>query len=228
MAANPLFTEKVLSGRYMYIEGHLVRNEPLYIEGIDEKRYLTTYARHHLAECALCFRISISSESRISGLYHRECILNREKNVPFHYVIVFDSADQKVTEEEKDEIIRGAIEEEQALYKKLTNDFQDSMKTVRDWSGLKMGEIAEAAGLEERHLRRVFSGESKSLETLAAVLIVMKTPPKVAEHLIRISPRPFQNNNPNHALIRWGLVQLYGNSLEYIREQLAKVGGPAL
>ena len=91
-----------------------------------------------------------------------------------------------------------------------------------------MGEIAEAAGLEERHLRRVFSGESKSLETLAAVLIVMKTPPKVAEHLIRISPRPFQNNNPNYALIRWGLVQLYGNSLEYIREQLAKVGGPAL
>lgn len=71
---NPNFEKLILSGKWMYLEGHICKRDSKYIWHRDGTAMLSPYARNHMQECCLLFTIrhSTSDYQFIPGTLNKE------------------------------------------------------------------------------------------------------------------------------------------------------------
>ena len=67
---NERLSALLKSGRYVYADGHAVRNDPRFVESRGYGLYLTDWARAHVDECCLRF-IRVYVQERVG----KECFL---------------------------------------------------------------------------------------------------------------------------------------------------------
>ncbi len=226
MLTNSEFNEVCNDGKYIFVDSHFVLNIPEFVEK-DENGYLhlTDYARYHIDECCLLFDISLKKDSIKETKYHSICVLNRDIKTQFQYNIEFHNGYEHYPNDKKTAYLLQAIKKEEALFKKMTNDYLECLKIAKDDRGLSFQDIAEEILMDEKTVRRIFKGESDSrIETLVAVCLALHLPPKVSEHIIKLSPLSFNQHEDKHLLYGFALRSLYGHSMKEIRNKLNQFG----
>lgn len=163
---DPNFAKATAFGKYLFVDAHFVLNSPQYITQ-DEygETVLTNYARQHMNECCLVFDVSVKTDKSETS-YFSECVLNRDKDSPFEFEINFNNGYQNSTPAKQAEYLASVVKENMAMYGKLSNNHVECLKQAKEWRGMKFADIADEIPMDERQVRRIFSGESNgSIQT---------------------------------------------------------------
>ncbi|EMG9622864.1 helix-turn-helix transcriptional regulator [Listeria monocytogenes] len=220
---NPALQEKLLYGQYVYVEAHFILNTPKYVTQDQQGNLcLTPYARAFIDECALLFEMKIPLKPpTIPQEWLLELVLNREQQAPFELEISWNKGYQHATPAKQAAYLQEILTENTRMYQKLTNDVSDCLQQVLKWRGLTRKELAEKIPMEERQIRRIFSGESSgSLPTLVAICLVLYLPSIISFHIIERSTVSFNFNDPAHKWYYFVLTSCAGKSLEEVRRLL--------
>ena len=72
-AINPDFRKMMESRCCVYVDSHLCANNPKYIESRYGIAFMTDYARQHMSECCLTFKITRRKRKDYGVSYYTEC-----------------------------------------------------------------------------------------------------------------------------------------------------------
>lgn len=214
----------VSSGKYEYVESHFILRSPKYItEDINGRHIMTEYARRHMDECALVFDLSLLNPEAYGESYHTECFLNKDEHSPFQFGYKY-CGENPLTPEKEEEALEQYLMKAQQIADGFTNDFSFCMKESKKLLGLSYNDIADRVNLDERQVRRVFSGESGSLETIVAIIFAMELPPQLSLPLMERSPHRLMPGKDEHNWIRIAFMTMWGKSIDEVREKLLEHG----
>ncbi len=186
---NPYIGESILDGNYLYVEKHLVKNRPEYLEyKVDGDISLTRYARQNIDEsCLAVYRYhSIpSTEAFYSGLPGDCFYRDLNSNYSFGIKPVANQEIENIPDEER---FQRATEDINQLIKKLEacSSPCEQLQEARNWTGMSEAEVADGAYLSTRQLQRYLNGETKSpsLETILSICVSMHLPSEATELIL--------------------------------------------
>ena len=188
--SNPLFRRIIDRGNYEYVNGHYCLRDSKYI-GIDRKgeKYLTVYARKHMAECCLVFECKNEKivASLSGGAIHKTGISNKK--------CVYTDRDGKSLVTEEGLAARRKIlqrMEERAVAEKNFNQMTVDLMTSK---GITVEGLADRTGLSEQTIKNMRNDPNKNigLEAVLAVSIAMNLSPETRELYIDKSPNKWRN-----------------------------------
>lgn len=220
--------EHLSDGKYVFVENHLVLDDPKYISASREGASLTDYARHHLDECAVKFLISQSGEGQLSHELGTSCYLCREIGSGFRYSI-------KVSDDNKGLLDSEKTKEAFQSYSKEVKDLNaliggktlpEALVAIRDYYGMSFKEIAIDSGLDERTIGRYFRGETKRVEkdSIIAICHGLKLYPMVSEKILRLAGVQLRENDPRDDALMAVLLYMKDYEIEAVNECLQKSG----
>lgn len=214
----------VSTGEYEYVESHFVYRSPKYITTDENGNHIMTeYARWHMDECALVFDLSLLNGDVYGERYHTECFLNKDEHSPFQFGYKY-CGDEPLTPEKEKEALNAYLMEAQTIANGFTSDFSYCMKESKKLLGLSYNEIADRVEMDERQVRRIFAGDSGSLESIIAVIFAMELPPQLSLPLMERSPHRLMANKDEHNWIRIAFMTEWGKSMDEVRAELSKHG----
>ena len=192
LSENKKLAKYIAKGRLCFIENHLVINASEFIRGRAGGRKLTPYARAHIDECAIKFKLVFANQQVQYGINTR-CrtsegnILYRSpySSMPVSVIV----ADQSLSIEERAARLNERNEDVTAITKQIGNDFPKSLDAVIKWTEMENKEIAEAAWINAKtlYMLRTNDEESPSLQVMIRLCIAMKLPTEVSYCLIESS-----------------------------------------
>ena len=78
--------------------------------------------------------------------------------------------------------------------------------------------------MDERQVRRIFAGDSGSLESIVAVIFAMELPPQLSLPLMERSPHRLMASKDEHNWIKIAFMTEWGKSMDEVRAELLKHG----
>lgn len=136
-ATDPEFRRMMESGRYVYVDHHLCVNDPKYIESLYGIAFMTPYARQHMDECCLTFKVTRRKRKDYGASYYTECGL-------FRQALEEDEVEASYLHNAFNQAIDDAASK--------SADFQDTVKTV---NGLLRSLPSTFAGTLDEHMKRL-------------------------------------------------------------------------
>lgn len=224
-AIQSLINPEIRSGDYVYIDSHFVVNHPKYVEeNLLGETVLTRHALTHMDECCLIFDLSIQSDG-VKEKYYTECFLNRDETSAVVFDISYNHGYQHADPQEQSKLLAEQVLEEYRIYRLLTTDYRSCLELVRDWRGVTYEELGEKVLLNEKTVRRIVKGETKgSINSIVALCLALKLPPKISSHIISNSPHSLDiHNNISHQWYDFVLTHKYPESMNSIRDFLVSV-----
>ena len=208
---------------FIYVDSHLVLRNSMYIKA-DENGFLalTDYALRHMDECCISFELSIKGGHYKS--YHTECFLNRSQDAQVIFECKYSGGLEHAKKGRQIEVLGDLIDEEMTVYNSLPNNYVGCMDIVRKWRKMTYIEIAEETHVDEKTVRRVFHGESGSIERLATICLSMQLPPTISQHIIKKSPWSFNLIKKEHQTLLFALQHYYAHRYAVIEEFLQRRG----
>ncbi|GGE27183.1 ImmA/IrrE family metallo-endopeptidase [Streptococcus himalayensis] len=217
------FTKVLHSGLYVYIEAHLVMNLPQFVtEDISGNLVLTDYARYHLDECALLFEYHCLGDEQ-KEITYQDFVLNRSQFSNISFELVYHNGYENSTKEKQEQALLKQLEEEDAIYNQLSNDFEASMQVVKKWRKVTYKEIGEELFFSEKQISRLFKGEG-SLELFILVCVYLNLPPSISMHLLEKSKWKLDPGNITHRRYQLVLNTFHSQSVDQVKAFLEKVG----
>lgn len=177
---------------YIYLDSHVVKNDPKYIEvGEDGEYQLTQYAQFHMDEACLIFRVRVATQNVPNYSFYNSGILYHREDTALSFQIAYPEAT-----EDRVSYIR---EEQSMLYdilSQLPNHFPNAITMVMDSYGYTQEEMAEMCDLSVEKLRELKNRDdvNHSLDTLMQFFIGMKLPPHLSFELLNLSGQRLTNN----------------------------------
>ncbi len=226
LLANADLRARIESGRYAFIDSHLVLNTPKYVTK-DKNGYLalTKYARYHMEECSLIFDIEAIEKSDIAERYFSYCVLNREANSPYEMQIKFHNGYENSTDKKQIEYLQKVQAEEFAVFNSLPKDFKGIVEALKKWRQLTNQDIADAMLVNERTVRRILNGESDtSIENIIALCAVLKLPPKITFEVIDKSPAKLRPETQEGYALYTLIYTTAGQSIGEVRKRAKELG----
>lgn len=216
---------KINSGRYAFVDSHIVLNAPKYVEeDADGNLALTKYARYHMDECCLVFDIEVVKKHNIEQRYYSYCVLNRDVNAPYELQLTFHNGYENSTDEKQIEYLRKVEEDAQAIYASLPRDFKGTVEALKKWRKATNQMLADAIGCDERTVRRIVNGETgTTIQNVVAVCMALKLPPQLTLDVIEKSTEKLQLVNPEHWKLYTLLTTAYGKSMSEVRKIATKL-----
>lgn len=223
MDEDESFAQVLRSGLYVYIESHLVMNLPQFVKK-DRKGHLvlTEEARYHLDECALLFEYQ-RSDGVSKEITYQDFVLNRAQFSNISFELVYHNGYENSTKEKQEQALLKQLEEEDAIYNKLSNDFEASMQVIKKWRQVTYKEIGEELYFSEKQIRRLFKGDG-SLELFILICVYLNLPPSISMHLLEKSKWKLDPGNITHRRYQLVLHTLHSQSVEQVKAFLEKVG----
>ena len=208
---------------FIYVDSHLVLRNSMYIKA-DENGFLalTDYALRHMDECCIAFELSIKGGYCES--YHTECFLNRSQDAQVIFECKYSGGLEHAKKGRQLEVLDDLIDEEMTVYNSLPNNYVTCMDVVKKWRKMTYIEIAEETHVDEKTVRRVFHGESGSIERLATICLSMQLPPIISQHIIEKSPWSFHLVKKEHQTLYFALQNYYAHRYAVIEEFLQRRG----
>lgn len=215
-----ILKEYLKNKEYLYVDGHLVLNEPKYIKQDNDDNFeLTIYAKEHIDECSISFIRQIDIDDEIQD-YYISAYFAKEINTPYEYKMVYHNGYENNTDNNaKSEYFKQELKKEQEFYLQLTNSFTESLKKLKKWRNVSNKWIAEKTMINISTIERTFRGDTKpTIENLIIILIALKTPYLIFEHIINLSPNKIDLQNDNHWVLINFVIASYGMKMEEVRE----------
>ena len=158
--ANGLFAQELDRGRYVYAEGHVCVNSPKYVSWDTGEALLTDYARSHIRECCIVFRMQpgISVPSGMEGriLYRKK---SQSAGLPAAFTPPLDAIREGKVSDVEIAVIRKKLSNLVDMRDALPASPGETLQELLRISGLNQEVLAEQVGISSRTMRRLKSGE---------------------------------------------------------------------
>lgn len=212
---------------FIYVESHLCVNHPKYIsKDVNGMPILTEYARRHMDECCIKFKIEIPKTiTHYEPDYSTFKILNRRKsNSPAEIVIKGYRQHSKGIISKNPDILLEALEKEKKLYLKMTPVPSDCFKEIKKYSGYSINDLLDST-LSRGTIDNYLYGDQcvYSFYHVVKFLLFTNCPPRVSEHILNICNCKPNLSNDEHLLIdfvlrnRW--TYSFNENIDFLKQK---------
>ncbi len=219
------FRQVLESGCYCYVEGHFCLREEAYLEHMDRPyRRLTAYARHHIEECCIAFRV----HGRYASTEYADGRAARRKEKTDRYQSRHDldaEPETRMRACQNDHFAEDAVIWTR-LKRDLPDTFRQAVQDILDAKGISQSELAATMGVSRAAFRK-WCAEKPSLRHVVALCIAMDVRADVGEELVRLAGLTFQNHL-EHSLLRSMLYETRDLTVGRAGEILRQKGLPPL
>ncbi len=226
---NSKLLQGFASGRLVFVENHVCLNDPKYCErpNFGELR-LTEYARRHLDECCLKFKISAFNrleETPLASL----CYLCRDCGPGFDFRIeLSDGAGPLDSPQAKEDF--EAFHEEQTKMMKLSGEpLSQLLSDLIAMRNIEIKELSDASGISERQIGRYTKGDftHPTKRTLVALCHGLRLYPKVAEMVLKQGGFTLADGSKEDEAFEAVLIGMREEPIESVNRLLTRLGvGP--
>ena len=184
------------------MESHLCINDAKYISyDIVGNPFFTPYARQHMDECCVVFEISSSTKTEHSTAL--TLLLNRDADSDIQFTISYPKDKNNWLEQ-----VDVHIDDTQEIMLKLSgmNSFAPALVEVMRWRNVRNLELSDETNLGEKAISNLRNGKTEpKLETVIAICIGMKLPPRISKMLVELSGRTLRVGNKQEMLYEFFL-----------------------
>ena len=192
------FRRALGSRRYVYAEGHFCLDEPRYIQaGIRQEKSLTPYARHHMEECCIAFKVG----GYPVGTAGEEAWAARKRPAKGQYQTRYSFAAEPETKagRKENELFTADARLWAALEAELPDDIAGAVQVILDRKGLPQEELAMRLGVSRAALRK-WCTRGMSLRHVVAICIALDVWGHVGENLVRLAGYSFRRTEEQEIL----------------------------
>ena len=224
--ADSAFESALRSGRYRYAEGHFCINDERYCYIDEFKRIrLTYYARNHIDECCLAFKVN---GCRMKGEFRQSAVF-RKKGETGQYPSGYTLAAEPGTEgygKENSRLVSDSLLW-MDIYKELDDEFGESIKTIMSRKNLTQETLAAMLGVSPKALYNYLNSDKVSLPHIIGICVALSLPYFISTELIGNAGYSLCKNKIDF-LYRQFLIQSEQISVERCEDILKEQGYPPL
>jgi hypothetical protein len=171
---SPQLAEAVFHGLLVYVEGHLVLNDPKYVLQDNGLIHLTDYARLHIDECAVKFQISLKGKTIDVAALIQDGFLRKQADSYFKIEIRNKDGQEIESSEEYAKLLKQSSEENLKL-KRLVDSADTlplAIKALISYRKIPLKQLEIDADLDHSTIERYVTGKNcnPNIRTLLAIL----------------------------------------------------------
>ena len=229
-ALNPDFREMMESGRYVYVDSHLCVNNPKYIESRYGIAFMTDYARQHMDECCLTFKITWRKHKDYGVSYYTECGLFREalEEGVVEAVYEHNAFNKAVNDAESHtQEFDNYVKQTAAIMSKLPKTFSLTLAYHMDNLHISSHDLAQKSLINVDVIRRYYKGTAKSIpniRTVIALCVGLQLPPPFCFDLVRKAKYDFSNGDEEDVAFQTIICTMTKNSINECNEMISVLG----
>ena len=190
---NNDFNKLMTSGRYIYADGHVVRNTPRYVYRDNDRLLLTDWANGHVDEC--CLRFVRQYVQRSNGkyafgrIYYDADYINQTK---FYLEDLMNA-------EELDE-----IDAKYEYRRNFPRTFKDAVKQLRKKKKISLEKLAEILQVSDKTLSRWLEEPEKhgGVDLVAALALALQLPDWITAMLFKRAHIQLDEDDRRHQAIQ--------------------------
>lgn len=224
--ADGAFESALRSGRYRYVEGHFCIDDERYCYIDEYKRIrLTYYARNHIDECCLAFKVI---GCRMKGEFRQSAVF-RKKGETGQYPSGYTLAAEPGTEgyEKENSCLVSDCILWMDIYKELEDEFGESIKHILKRKHLTQEALAGMLGVSPKALYNYLNSDRPSLPHIVGICVAMSLPYYISMELIENAGYALRKSEIDF-LYRQFLLQSEQISVDRCEDILQKQGYPPL
>lgn len=216
------------SGRFLFIEGHVVLNSDRYVSrNENEDASLTEYALRHMDECAIIFTKGYSYESVYQGIrFYSQFMRNAApKADQIEYSFKLNDHNKNLLDQ-----IQNAKRRSEAM-RRYPGSFADTLVALQKERKLSNKKLADQSLVGEKTIQRLRNDEeySPSLQTVLGLCVGLKLPLPEAEMFLEKADCQKPNTKKYEGYVyQCVLASCAENSIYEINEMLEANGVPPL
>lgn len=226
ISESAAFRSTLMSGFYTYLEGHYCLDKSKYVwKDRYGNRRLTDYARTHIEECCIAFRVS----GRYANVeYIEECAAKKtptaNKLLPRY---CFKSEPDSEEFDKESSIFIKDVQVWDELLKSLPNSFPDAVGALLAAKEMTMEQLALEIGVSRSAVYKWLDQERVSLRHVVAICIALDLRADFCEALVGLSGSTFRNTL-EHILLRGFLYHTDAITVALANAIMDKRGLPKL
>lgn len=215
-------TTKMDLSLYNYVESHICLIHSKYVKRDNNNLYLTDYARCHLDECAIKFKVDLRNEKNNDLELKDIRVLNRKSNNEAELVVKaireYNKKETFIHNAEYDE----ALIRQANLYKRLTTDPASCLKKIKEYSGFTRQELQDLTHLSRNTVENYLSGNTNYKQsTLLNLLFNMQCPSDSIEHVLKQAGcQIIYNKGSEQLYLQTAIMMYWYYPIEKIKEYL--------
>lgn len=224
--ADGAFESALRSGRYRYVEGHFCIDDERYCYIDEYKRIrLTYYARNHIDECCLAFKVN---GCRMKGEFRQSAVF-RKRGESGQYPSGYTLAAEPGTEgyEKENSCLVSDCILWMDIYKELEDEFGGSIKHILKRKHLTQEALAGMLGVSPKALYNYLNSDKPSLPHIVGICVAMSLPYYISMELIENAGYALRKSEIDF-LYRQFLLQSEQISVDRCEDILQKQGYPPL
>ena len=213
MCDNEDFQTVMQSGRYIYADGHVVRNDPRFVKSLRDRFVLTDWANAHIDDCCLRF-VRVYIQQSI-GKY----VFGR---------MYYDADYVKQTLFYLDDLInKEHLDELDAKYKycrEFPISFREAFDLIRKQKGLSLFTLSEKLNMDKATLIRWISDPAKyrNEDFLTALALVFELPDWISRLLFKRAHVQLDDDDRRHQALAHILRVQSANGIDEANAYLKK------
>lgn len=215
---NDEFRERIDSGQYIYVDGHICLNDPQYVEYTSQGLRLTKWANAHVDECCLRF-ISVYEQNEAAE--YRLGALNSDEEYNNHY-LTFPDESQSLTRKEQMEAMSQILDN-------LPGTFHGTLVKLMEMRKISNEQMEERSRISARTISRLRTEERKvySLDQVMAICVALHLPPWLSSKVLSRAGCQLRTT-PLHRAYRFVLDCMFMDTIEEVQQLLISSKQPPL
>lgn len=212
--SNPVFRERIDSGHYVYVDGHVCLNDERYVMVTPQGLRLTPWANAHVDQCCLRF-ISVYEPCGLSD-YCFGC-LNSDEEYNRHYISFAEDVSELSAMERLEHMNR--------VLKALPDSFPEAMDYLMRSSKVTTEQLVERTGLSESTITRLRTKESDNykMDQVIILCVALHLPPWLSSEMLYKAGLMLRRTK-QHRAYRLILDCMFMDSVEMVQSFLVSTG----
>lgn len=207
---NEAFRKLLASGRYVYADGHIVRNDPRFVTDTLEGNKLTEHALRRVDLC--CLRFEKVYVQKSVGVY----ILG-QMNLDMDYI----RQTNFYIEDKMNECAFDEIDAQERYVREFPNNFREAFNQLRQKCGYSMESAAEKLNMTVKTLHRWLNDPGKwTPDFIVMVCLMFKAPDWLSSLMLDRGFVHLSDADYRHKALKYILRTMYMDGLDKANEYL--------
>ncbi len=208
------FRSRMLSGRFVYVDGHICLNSAKFIQHTPMGTKLTPWANAHVDACCLRFKHTYEP---CGAAEYRFGTMNSDEEYNRHYL---SFAQEQVLGSEREKLLGMS-----RLLDALPTSFPDALTFLMKRAHMTIEDLEEKASVSNRTISRLRTEERReySLDQIIAICIALHLPPWLSHEMIHRAGFLLRSTR-QHQAYRFILDCLFMDSVEEVQTFLTNSG----
>ena len=229
---NKEFRARIQSGNYVYADGHLCINDPMYVYQTGSGMRMTSAAKAHVDECCLRF-ISVYEMIAFAEYEFGRLASDEEYNGHYLNFLGNDVGKGKADKTDENGLAMARAKQIQANYQyaaSLPDDFFEMLKVLRKDKKLSQEKLEEKSRVSRNSLWREKkkAKPNVTLDEAIAISIALEAPPWLSKVILLRAGITLNPANPLHQVYEYILSCMFMEPIDRIQEFLKSSNLPEL